>query len=171
MSGVGGPQSEIEALRNACEESREVLNHLNSTLDDTADKGVWTARTAIIILGLVVSAISIGGPPAPNEVSPAAVVFGGIGIVLLFVATLLGLGLYQQTQNIAGPGERARDAVRNSGMSEREWRLRMLEGYSDWIAFMDTETDLAGEWLYRSWQALTGSLIALSIGAVLSIFA
>lgn len=57
-SESGQPSVDIEVLRSACEESRLVLDHQLDVLGEIDDKAIWSVRTAVIVLGLVISAVS-----------------------------------------------------------------------------------------------------------------
>lgn len=169
MEDENGPAHDIESLRSGCTEARQVLDYLNVSLDDIADRGVWTARTAIIVLGLVVSALSIGGLPDPDGVSPSVLVTGGFGALLLFSSIVGGLGIYLRTENVPGVGPGARDTLTGSRLPELEWRLALLGGYDSWIETMDEKTDRAGRWLYVTWGLLTTALLLLTLAAALSL--
>lgn len=169
MTGATDGEDELESLRSACRESRAVLDHVNETLDDIADKGVWTARTAVLVLGIVVSALSIGPPMTTNQPTGLVPILAGVAIGLLFLSTLLGLGLYLRTENEEGIGETARTVLLENTISNRAYRRSLLQGYQAWIRVMDDRIDRAGTWLYLTWFCLSLGLVLLTVAAVLSI--
>lgn len=169
MEDEPGPDRNLEPLKSACLGSREALNHVNTTLDDIADKGVWTARTAVIVLGIVVSAVSIGPPLSPSTPSDNLLLLAGFAICFLFLAILLGLGLYLRTENEEGIGDSARERVLRDTISRDDYWIGLLRGYREWIRVMDTRTDRAGTWLYTAWFCPCSGLLLLTVAAVLSI--
>ena len=73
-----GETSDVDVLRSACSESRAVLDEQLQKLADIGDKAIWTVRSSVLVLGLVVSAASLGDTETlgdstvPSSFSPAA---------------------------------------------------------------------------------------------------
>jgi len=74
-SGDDEEVSDLGVLRSACSESRAVLDEQLQKLADIGDKAIWTVRSSVLVLGLLVSAASLGDAetlrelPAPSSSS------------------------------------------------------------------------------------------------------
>src|SRR6056297_198841 len=91
-----------KALRSACQESREVLDYQLSVQDDIDDKAIWSVRTAVLVLGLLLSAGSLGD--ISQFLSFPWYVHGlaGFGIGLLLLSVYFGIGTYTMTETYPG---------------------------------------------------------------------
>lgn len=161
--------SDVEVLRSACKESRAVLDDQLRELSDISDKALWTVRTAMIVLGVVVSAVSLGNTNAID---------GGrgwfkfpllAGISFLLSLSVYGLGTYFGASRVSGIGADFRRRARTGQPTETEWRHDLLRGYDNWTSKMGSETDLYGTHLFRA-QALFITGVCLFVcSATLSI--
>lgn len=137
MADDGGrSESDIEALRVSREESRAVLDHRLSLLNDLDDKAMRTVRTAVILLGILASAAGIAGPEALAQLSTLVSIFLIAGMAGLFGTIFAGLGTYTSSDMEFGIGDVHRSDVRDFRYSEREYLELILYGYDDWIAEM-----------------------------------
>lgn len=125
---------DLAVLRSACAESRAVLDHQLAVLSDIDDKAIWSVRTAILVLGLVLSAMSIASQSRlaalPTEVTAPAV--AGTGCLLATV--WVGMLTYHWSFEEFGVGAEERRAVFSRPLDEPRWRLELLAlGYATWI--------------------------------------
>lgn len=159
----GGP--DIESLRLTREESRVVLNHHLSLLNDLDDKAMRTVRTAVILLGILVSAAGISGVERLGAL-PVVVLFAfGSGSVLLLVTAIIGVATYTLSDMSFGVGSDHRREVSEGNYSEEEWLLLLFEEYDRWSSEMAQVNQDNASRLFVSQAALIASLVLLSGGA------
>jgi hypothetical protein len=166
---MAGPSSSIETLRSACEESRAVLDHEIAILDDIDDKAIWTVRTAVILIGLVVSAASVAGSNGvlvPTSVNVAA----GAGVTVLFVTIVSGIFTYSISAPEPGISAQYRTAVLAQDIPEAEWRAELLEGYNRWIAQMQLVNEKNGWYLFLTQALLLFGVFLLALAGGLTIW-
>ncbi|MFC7081710.1 hypothetical protein [Halorussus caseinilyticus] len=132
--------SATEALENAVEESRREYDKRVETMEEIDDKAMRSVRTAVILVGLVVSGVSVGGPGAISGFSLLPVVLGALGVVSLVVSILFGVGAYSATQYPTGIGETHRNDVITGAYSHDEWFVNMIDEYDEWSEELAEET-------------------------------
>lgn len=91
-------ESDIEALRVTRTEYRAVLDHQIALLNDLDAKAMWTARTAVFMLGILVSAAGIAGRPVIGTLPTGTLVSLGTGGFGLVVTIFIGVGVYTVSQ-------------------------------------------------------------------------
>ncbi|MFC3477320.1 hypothetical protein [Halobacterium litoreum] len=165
----GRDANEVEVLRSACEESRAVLNDQLTELSDIGDKALWTVRTSMIVLGVVVSAASLGDANTLRRLHPGIQFLAAGGIALVLAASVYGLGTYFVADRVRGVGPNYRHRARD-GLSEREWRRALLDGYGKWTTEMEVITSYYGAHLFRAQTVLVSGVFVLVLAAVLSIW-
>lgn len=156
-------------LRSACEESRAVLDHEIDILNDIDDKAIWTVRTAVIIVGLVVSAASVTGN---QGVSPplSVKVTAGAGVAVLLATMGSGVLTYSISAPEPGISAQYRTAVLNETISERAWRRELLEGYNRWIAQMQLGNEKNGFYLFVTQASLLVGVLLLAVAGGLTVW-
>lgn len=156
-------------LRSACAESRAVLDHEIDILNDIDDKAIWTVRTAVIIVGLVVSAASIAGN---QGVSPplSVKVTAGAGVAVLLATMGSGVLTYSISAPEPGISAQYRTAVLNEAISERAWRRELLEGYNRWIAQMQLVNEKNGFYLFLTQTLLLVGVVLLAVAGGLTVW-
>ena len=92
------------ALENAVEESRREYDKKVETMEEIDDKAMRSVRTAVILVGLVVSALSVSGPSAVGEISTLPILSATLGIGTLTVSITVGIGVYTVTRYSSGIG-------------------------------------------------------------------
>lgn len=160
-----GEHPEPAVLRSACEESRAVLDEQLAKLEDIGDKAIWTVRSAILVLGLVVSAASLGDAATLRRLHAGALGLAALGTLSLLVACGFGLGTYFGMNRVTGIGSDYRRFAASDTPAEAAWLLALLHGYDDWIREVAGATDRSGTNLLRAQLAfLTGVLSLVSAG-------
>ncbi|USZ69496.1 hypothetical protein NGM10_07110 [Halorussus salilacus] len=151
--------SATEALENAVEESRREYDKKVETMEEIDDKAMRSVRTAVILLGLVVSAISVKGPNAVGERALLPILVGGIGVSALALSISYGIGTYSATQYPTGIGTEHRTEVTIGDYSRDEWFVNMLDEYDNW-------SDEIAEEVAKNVQYLETVQFCLSFGVI-----
>ncbi|GGL25966.1 hypothetical protein GCM10009037_07000 [Halarchaeum grantii] len=161
-------ESDVEALRLTLEESRQVMDHQIALFDEIDDKAMRSVRTAVIVVGFVVSAFGIAGPGAITQLGISALGFGVMGVLFLLVTIFAGIGTYTVSDIPYGIGPSYRDEVRR-GYSEREWIHELLEGYDEWSEYLEEEEARNRRYLdVTQFSLFTGSgMLSLSAGVLI----
>lgn len=160
---------DVEVLRSACAESRAVLDDQLDELSAIGDTALWTVRTSMIVLGIVVSAASLGDTNALSAFHWSVRGVAGFGVLALLTASLYGLGLYVVMDRIRGVGTEYRRRAVADGLDERAWRLVLLEGYDDWVATMEQRTDVYGARLFVVQMVFYCGVFSFALAGCLSI--
>lgn len=125
---------DIAVLRSACEESRSVLDHQLSVLDDIDEKAIWSVRTAILVLGLLISAASFADGSAVRQAELPILGLAFAGTIGLASTIWLGIFTYHWSFEEFGIGPNERSAAVLQDGSEHRWRTHLLmTGYTPWI--------------------------------------
>jgi len=125
-------RSATEALENAVEESRREYDKKVASMEEIDDKAMRSVRTAVILVGLVASAVSVIGPSAVSATGVIPVLVGALGVGALAVSIVYGIGLYSATEYPTGIDSRHRAEVIDGGYSRKEWFVQLLDEYDEW---------------------------------------
>ena len=161
--GIPIEDLDIEALRVTREESRAMLDHQIALLNDIDDKVMRTVRTGVILTGLAVSALSVGGAAALESAGTAPLWLAELGVVALVVAVVHGIATYTVSEVTYGIGNSYRIEIQNSRHTEREWLVKLLDGYSEWIGDIRAETDQNANLLSQIQLLLLTGILFLSL--------
>lgn len=131
--GSAGGDSDVAALRATREEARAILEYELRSLDELDDKAMRTVRTAMVVLGLVVSVPGVAGPTSVAKLPSWSLRSGALGVGLLVVTVLVGTVTATDTAVQPGPDAGFRRETRTQTYTEREWLLVVLAGYDEWI--------------------------------------
>jgi hypothetical protein len=156
-------------LRSTCEESRAVLDERLAKLEDIGDKAIWTVRSAILVLGLVVSAASLGDPATLRRLHAGALLLAALGTLSLLAACVFGLGTYFGMHRVTGIGSDYRRFAASESLTETTWLLAVLRGYDDWILDVERATDRSGTHLLRAQLAFLAGVLSLVSAGILSL--
>jgi len=162
---------DIEVLRSASSESRAVLDEQLRKLADIGDKAIWTVRSSVLVLGLVVSAASLGDTETLRGLHGAVFVLAVGGVGSLLIACLYGLGTYFGMNRVNGIGTEHRTLAADDTLDEREWLLILLHGYDDWIADVERTTDRYGTHLFRAQAVFVAGVFLFVLAGALSVVA
>lgn len=168
-AATGPGSSDVEVLRSACVESQAVLDDQLQELSDIGDKAIWTVRSAVLVLGLVVSAASLGDTETVRTLPPTVTLFVGSGVLSLVVACVYGLGTYFGMDRISGVGAAHRTLAEHGELDERTWRLALLREYDKWIVETEATTDQYGTHLFRAQAVFVFGVVQFVAGGSLSV--
>lgn len=162
--------SDIEAPRLLRSEYRVVLDHQIAHSNGLDDKAMRTVRTAVTLLGIIVTATGIvGRTDVGNPPTGAAMGFaiGGRGLA----GTIFrGMGAYTVTEPRFGVDGSHHREVTATRYSEREWLTLLLGEYEKWNTEM-TETNMANaNYVYQTQALMAGSLVVRLLGTTLLAF-
>lgn len=164
-----GGDSEVEALRATREEAREVLNYKLDLLDSLDDKATWTARTAVVVLGVLISGVGATGSSGVAAAGTWVFAFGALGVTLLLGSVVVGVAAATDSEVNPGPGRSFRREVREERYDEREWNATLLDGYDEWIETAEDVTATNRSQLLVAQTSLVAAFLALVLAVGLSI--
>lgn len=156
----------IEALRNARKESRTVLDEQIRLLNDIDDKAMRSVRTAVVFLGIIISAIQVSGG-VQNVPDPDTWVFrlSATGVGLLIISIVAGILTYSVSSPNFGVSEDHRKDVM-LGYTEREWLIFLLNEYDEWTDEMERTNVKNSIGLHTTLFSLTSGLVCLLLSLV-----
>lgn len=157
--------SATEALENAIEESRREYDKKVETMEEIDDKAMRSVRTAVILVGLVVSALSMSGPSTVGEMSVLSILVGSFGVGALAISIVYGIGVYSATEYPTGIGSTHRTDVITGGYSYDEWSVNMLDEYGEWSSKLTEEISKNLHHLELVQFLLSFGVIALLVSA------
>lgn len=159
-SQESGGVSDPEALHLTREESRAVLDRKLKALDEINTKAMHTVRTAVVLLGLVISTLALLRRSDPTGFTGAPAIVAGSGTLCLLLAIGTGLVTYSIAGVPDGVSQSYRDEVREGGYDEVNWLLVLLGGYDQWV-------DGANEAKKRKERHLLWTQLLLAVGLTL----
>lgn len=162
--------SATEALENAVEESRREYDKKVETMEEIDDKAMRSVRTAVILVGLVVSAVSVSGPRPVGDLSALSILVAAFGVGALTVAVAVGIGVYTVTRYSSGIGSPHRSDVVEGGYSYDEWLVEMLRQHDEWSEEIEDEIDASKRYLEIVQLSLLLGVLALLVAASTVVF-
>lgn len=153
--------SATEALANAVEESRREYDKKVETMEEIDDKAMRSVRTAVILAGLVISAVGISDPSVVAATTVLPAVVGTLGIGTLTTSIVYGLGAYSATQYPTGIGPLHRNDVISGGYSHEEWLINVLDEYGEWSNETAEEISKSARYLQIVQFCLSFGIVAL----------
>lgn len=91
-------QSGPNALDQALDSARRVYDRQVAELQQIDDKAMRTPRTAVLVLGFVVAALTTAGPSAVSNLSVSPLLLGAAGVLALFLSATVGIAIYTVTE-------------------------------------------------------------------------
>lgn len=159
--------SAIEALRITLAEYRVVFDHQIALLNDLDDKAMWTSRTAVFLLGILVSGAGIAGRLVLASLPPGAMASFGIGGLGLVVTIFAGVGVYTVSQPRFGVTDSHHREVTEMPYTEREWLGLMLDEYDKWRGELEVLNAENARHVFLTQTLLVGSLATLFVATIL----
>jgi hypothetical protein len=151
------PEESVEILY---EESRVVLDHQISLLDDIDDKAARTVRITVLSVGAVLGAASLGGDAGVSFTTA----YLSWGVAYLIASIALGMKTYNVSDPVLGPS--SNDLRQLLTLEQERARQRQLidNGFTRWIDEMDTLNRIDGWYLDLTQWSLLFGLVSLSVG-------
>lgn len=159
---------DIQVLRDVCAEARVVLDHQLAVLGEIDDKAIWSVRTAVIVLGLLISAGSVADSASIRDLDRTVVTLAGVGTLALVFTIWFGMVTYHWSFEEEGIGPTEIAASLRSGTDERQWRQDLLRtGYFVWIDQQSTFNEYNQRMLLITHLTLsTGISLLLAAGSL-----
>lgn len=161
---------DTEVLESACEESREVLNHQLSVQDDIDDKAIWSVRTSVLVLGLLLSAGSLGNIPQFLTLPWYVHGLAGSGVSLLLLSVFFGIGTYTMTETYPGVSHQQRIRAHQQDYDYREWQSHLLLNYQWSIMGQEVWNEYNGFYLFITHVCLLSGTTTIVIAGTISLF-
>lgn len=134
------PPSDTETLETALIESRRTFDKSVDRLEEIDDKAMRSVRTAVLLAGLVASAISLGGPDSMSELGLLPVFTGAVGVICLGASIVVGIGVYAVTEYPYGVRSAHRASPGAGEHTYGEWLVTLLDAYDTWSDELQVET-------------------------------
>lgn len=163
-------KSNTEVLESACEESREVLDHQLSIQNDIDDKAIWSVRTAVLVLGLLLSAGSLGNLSQFLTLPWYVHGLSGSGVSLLPLSVFFGIGTYTMTETYPGTSHQRRIEVHQGEYEYERWKSRLLLDYQWWITGQEAWNEYNGFYLFITHVCLLAGTTTIVVAGVISLF-
>jgi hypothetical protein len=161
-SAFGLDASSADALRRQHREARAVLDHQVRKLSELDETALRTARIAVVVLAVVVSATRLSGDAAATS---AGVEAGTAGLVATFC---MGVFTHGVASADLGPTPAHISEVRSGEYDEREWIDVLLSEYETWIGEMTRVVYWNGLLLQATQLLLACSVLAVLFGWITS---
>lgn len=159
--------SAIEALRLTYVEYRAVLDHQLALVNELDDRVMWPSRTAVVLLGILISAFGLAGRSILVDLPIGTTVFfalGGLGLVLTI---FVGIGAYTVSNPNFGVDASHRRELQERPYTEREWLNLMLDEFEQWSHEMEAINAKNAQHVFQTQTLLIGSLAVLLVGTTL----
>lgn len=134
------------------------------------DKALWSVRSAVIVLGLLLSAGSLGN--LPQFLTLPWYIHGvvGLGVVSLLFSVLFGIGTYTMTRTYPGIGHQRRIESHQGEYDRHEWYSRLLYDYQLWITGQEAWNEQNGFYLFVTHSLLLSGTAAIVLAGVISLY-
>jgi hypothetical protein len=153
-----------ESLIVSHEEARAVLGYQIELLSDIDDKALRSVRIVTVLLGLLISAVSIASTP-----TQFVNFFTILGTGLLFCSLIVGVLTYTVAAPNFGPGPDYFWTEIDQTNSERRTRRQLLHKYGDWISSNQQLLRVNSSYLFVTQLLLIGGLLLFTVGVAFSL--
>lgn len=131
-------QGEIETLQALRHEAHRTLDHQLAALDDMDSKAMAIMRVNIVLLGLILTLLSLAADDRIVEAELQYVTgltnsYMFIGVLALLSSTSLGALTYTASDSDIGIESEKIHAVIDAGLTEREFEIAATQSYGYWI--------------------------------------
>lgn len=155
-------ETDVGALDVARAEARETLEAQLSTLDDLDAKALSVFRLDVAVVGLLLSA---GSFAASSDAAAATALLNpatGTGVALFALSAAAAGVTYTATGQVVGVGPSALATA--ADRSEREYLVRLVEGYAEWIRANERRNVRKALLVTLSLLGTVGGVLALGVG-------
>ena len=132
---------DTDALLDATEEARKTIDHQIQSLDDMDSKAVRILRLNVLVLGLLLTGLSIASPADGISLSylDSAYLFVGLGCI--FASTAFAALTYTASEFYPGVDADDLNTIIFEDFTRRELNIVLSNSYAEWIEFND-ETNI-----------------------------
>lgn len=157
---------EEESLAELLRETRQTNERLIDALESADDKAMRTSRTSLIVLGLLLTAASVGGVELINGASDFAIglTLGGVGLLIL--STLFTMAAYSVSEYPVGIGNSHAKYVHSEHPTPDEWRGKLVREYLSWNEEVTSALQETTLWFFLGQVTLLLGLGLLSFVAL-----
>ncbi|PSP37988.1 hypothetical protein BRC71_08430 [Halobacteriales archaeon QH_7_65_31] len=167
---VPAEEVDLQALEIVRQESREVLTEQIRLLNDIDDKAMRSVRTAVLFIGLVISAIQLSNQPVTfNQIGSWPFRLASGGLTSLLISVLLGIYTYSVSKPDLGVSEDHRTDVVQGAFSKGEWLRFQLDEYDEWTDNMNTMNTKNAVLFHSSLAAAVLGIFSLLLSAIWTI--
>lgn len=164
------------ALELKYEEAKRVHEYQLESIRDIDDKAAHTLRILVVLLGLLVTAVSIAARALVNEPGMGIGDLAGFlnvftmgGLLALFCSLFAAIWTYNETSPIPGFGPRQLWARRAATLSKRELLQDLNDNFPRWIMHNEVKARKDATWLFVSHVLMFVALLALVTGVGLEV--
>lgn len=158
---------DIEALRKTQSEARAVLDHQIQTFNDVDNKAAKTSRMALLLLGLILTAVSFLLQSNGLDLSPYINGFSISGVGLLIFSFIAAIATYTTTSIQTGIGPSAIQRLVDEKYTEKEWLILLLRSEAGWMEENEQLQSRNATLLTVSHALLILAVVALVVGVVI----
>lgn len=155
-----------DSLEDMLVEVRRSNERLVNVLEETDDKAMRTSRTSLIVVGLLLTALSMGGFDLLRSAGTVANLLALGGVISLVVSTLLTMAAYSVSEYPAGVGENHVRFLSENKVSLEGWRARLIRDYLEWN---DETEDAVVETVYMFFLGQVTLLLGIGLLSFLAV--
>lgn len=153
-------EDRVQNLKLALDEARREYEVKTERLEEIDDKALRLSRTATLVIGFAVSAVSVGGSSSLVEIPIPHSVALSIGLTMTLLTAVLGIGVSSVTAYPAGIGAERRREASNPPYGYQSALATNIEQYESMIGEITKEVT-------RNTQLLDSAQILLLFGTIL----
>ena len=168
----GGSREEedaSEALCAACEEAKGTLDHQLNWLQQTDEKAVRILRANILLIGLILTALSLSlrsKAIAVDQFLNLYTIFGGLALILSSMGAAI---TYISSSFEAGVGDSDLEATLEDEPDLKTLYRELAQGYSEWISYNRYVLGYNSILITMTLIAVVNAISFLSVGATVGI--
>lgn len=150
-------------------EARRKYEARTSRLEEIDDKALRVSRTATLVVGFAVSAVSVGGTTAVLQIPSVHLLLLAIGLSLMLVSAVFGVGVATVTEYPVGIGRRERGELQTRPHRHQQGLCEQIETYESMIHEVAVEVQrhvIVLDSVQLSLMFGSGSLFVASAGYV-----
>jgi hypothetical protein len=131
---------DLDILPIAREEAHRTIDNQIQTLNDIDSKAARILRINLLLLGILLTGLSIAAPSQGTETAPIsynelANIYNYSGIVFLLLSTGVAAVTYTASSLQAGIGPRDLREILDNDYTDRQNLAGLVDSYADWIEY------------------------------------